>query len=120
MFIEDDASLTAIGSIASPIIFTGTTKTKGAWGGIYFDSTTSISNQIKNATIEYAGNAIWQSGLNAGVIMWFNPYINLEKVTFQYIDGCSIQHKSSPIGPNPNLSYTNLTHTDTDDVVCNN
>ncbi|NLZ45191.1 MAG: hypothetical protein GX896_00700 [Clostridiales bacterium] len=52
---ERTGSLTAIGTADKPIVFTGTSKTPGAWKHIYMNSG-DLNNKLHNVIIEYAGN----------------------------------------------------------------
>ena len=52
---ERTGSLTAIGTADKPIVFTGTSKTPGAWKHIYMSSG-DLNNKLHNVIIEYAGN----------------------------------------------------------------
>lgn len=52
---ERTGSITAIGTADKPIVFTGTSKTPGAWKHIYMNSG-DLNNKLHNVIIEYAGN----------------------------------------------------------------
>ena len=52
--IRDQAALSAVGTEQEPILFTGWQPIKGSWGGISIQSA-SLQNEIRHATIEYAG-----------------------------------------------------------------
>jgi hypothetical protein len=55
--ISGDASaLIAQGTAAKPILFTGETKARGAWRGIFFDGSNNTRNTLAHVTVEYAGN----------------------------------------------------------------
>lgn len=53
--VTAQASLSAVGDIDNPVVFTGQREIPGHWRGITYDRTGSLDNQIVNAVIEYAG-----------------------------------------------------------------
>lgn len=52
--IEENGSLTAEGTAAKPVVFTGGEEAPGFWDGIYFQSK-SPKNLLSNAAVKYAG-----------------------------------------------------------------
>jgi hypothetical protein len=75
---EDDAalrvfpggSLKAVGTASDSIVFRSKTPLKGAWRGIFFEST-SINNELSYCIIENAGGISFNSNGNRGaIIMW--------------------------------------------------
>jgi hypothetical protein len=52
--VQPGASLVAVGTEESPILFTGWQEAPGSWGGVVFYSN-AVSNEIAYATVEYAG-----------------------------------------------------------------
>ena len=57
-----------------------------------------------------------QDNGQAGVLMWGNPKLTLEDVTFENIDGCSVLNFNNP--ENPNLTTNNLIHLNTVGEIC--
>ncbi len=55
------AALTAIGTAAEPIVFTGWQQRPGSWGGILVHSN-ALGNEISHAIVEYAGSEDGASG----------------------------------------------------------
>ena len=55
MTVLSAGSLSALGSAASPITFTGEVAVPGHWNGLYFSVSDSPANQLDYVTIEYAG-----------------------------------------------------------------
>jgi len=55
--INSSGSLTAIGSVEEPIIFTGDDQSDGSWYGIRFVRSNSINNQLTNIEVHYAGKS---------------------------------------------------------------
>jgi hypothetical protein len=53
--IDSNGSLTAIGTPADPIVFTGTDDTSGYWAGIFFESASS-SNILRFVDVRFAGS----------------------------------------------------------------
>ncbi|MEM7037918.1 MAG: hypothetical protein AAF570_13125 [Bacteroidota bacterium] len=112
--IEDNGELIAEGTAVSPITFRGVSNVAGAWLGIYFDATATVNNRIVHARISGPG-ADW-GGDNGGIFMRVDPRLLVDQVMFQDITGCSIHNLD--IDTNPNLTATNLTHTNTQGSIC--
>ncbi len=53
--VNTNGSLSAVGTAASPIVFSGAQEVAGYWGGIRFNQTNSPNNQLAYATVEYGG-----------------------------------------------------------------
>ena len=58
--VSNQGALKAVGTADKPIVFTGQTKAKGSWLGIFFQSN-NVLNQLSYATVEYAGGAVQSS-----------------------------------------------------------
>jgi len=56
LIVERGASLSALGTLEEPVVFTGTEESPGHWGGIGISSN-SPSNALNGVIIEYGGNA---------------------------------------------------------------
>lgn len=52
----DEAALSAIGSEAQPIVFTGEQPQRGYWESLRFDGTNHAANQLTYVTVEYGGS----------------------------------------------------------------
>ena len=78
--VSNTGSLTAIGTVSGPILFTASQQSPGFWTGISFIFSNNINNILDNATIEYAGN----SGNGSGSIVLFgNSVSNKSNATLQ-------------------------------------
>jgi len=108
-----DPSLIAVGTEQDPITFTGVNKVLGAWNGIYFD-TFSPLNEIGFATIAYASSP---DQLGA-VYTWAKAVVNVHDVNFVNIQQCAIYTAPSTSSPNPNLSTSNLIHSNVGGTIC--
>lgn len=53
--VGDGSSLTALGTEANPIVFTGEQPSSGFWRGVEFNFSNNLNNQLENVVIEYAG-----------------------------------------------------------------
>ncbi len=75
--VGDNGSITAIGTMNNPIIFTGTDKIAGAWSGILIESA-DVKNRLEHAVIEYAGGAPFNSNDDrGGLILWADAGISM-------------------------------------------
>ena len=54
--IASGGSLTALGTEANPIVFTGQQPTDGFWAGLSFNFSNNLNNQLQNVIIEFAGS----------------------------------------------------------------
>ncbi len=61
--VSQGASMTAVGTKDSPIVFTGIDPTPGFWGGIRYFESNSSRNQLQSVVIEYAGGGASSVGL---------------------------------------------------------
>ncbi|MCB9257566.1 MAG: hypothetical protein H6579_10575 [Chitinophagales bacterium] len=114
---ESDAStLIAVGTASNPIVFTGVTKSAGAWGGISFYYTQSPQNEIGFATIEYAG----ASPYLGAIYMYVSPVLNAHDISFENISACGFYAApTTTSNPNPNLSESNNTATNVSGgIIC--
>jgi len=57
MSVNSGGSLSAVGTAAEPIVFTGSQEVPGYWGGLYFYYSNSLNNRLEHVTIEYGGAA---------------------------------------------------------------
>ncbi len=76
MRIEGDGSLLAIGTSSSIITFTGISKTKGFWRGVYFEDSNNVINELTYVIFEYGGSSNLTSQLlksNLGIGYFLNP-----------------------------------------------
>ena len=55
MSVSSSGRLSAVGTAAQPIVFTGVEQTRGYWGGLRFYQSNSTENQLDHVTIEYGG-----------------------------------------------------------------
>jgi hypothetical protein len=53
--VEDGGWLSAVGSAAAPIVFTGEEAIRGHWAGLVFNSSSAAENRLENAIVEYGG-----------------------------------------------------------------
>jgi len=54
--VRDDGALRAVGSVPSPILFTGTQLTPGYWRGVQFTFSNNVNNELDYVTVEYGGS----------------------------------------------------------------
>lgn len=107
--VTGSAVLKAVGTASKPITFTGVSKQPAAWGGIYYDQTTSPQNEIAHATLSYAGG----DDYGGAVHMWADPMLSIHNTHFSNSATCGIYDasRSQTDGQNPNLSLSNNTYT---------
>lgn len=103
--INEDGSLKAVGTATDRITFTGVDKAPGAWGGLYFNFTTSVLNEVAYATIEYAGN----SNFPGAIYMWAKPTVKVNNVIFKDIATCGMFAAPNTSSPNTNLTESDNT-----------
>ncbi len=57
MRVDETGSLLAKGNANEIITFTGVTKTKGFWRGLYFEDSNNVINELAYVTLEYGGSS---------------------------------------------------------------
>lgn len=107
IYVKGTSSLKAVGTASQPITFTGITATAGSWGGIYFDASLSVLNEVSYATIEYAGS----DAFLGSILMYNKPMLKVNNVTFKDISSCGMYARPSISAPNPNLTEADNTFT---------
>ena len=110
IYVEDNASLKAVGTANEPLLFTGIDKAPGAWGGIEFAFTKSTRNEIAHATFEYGAD----SNIKGSIYMWADPKLNVHDCTFKDLEGCAFVDADICFC-NPNLTESNNTFVNADD-----
>lgn len=60
-----EGEIIAVGTAENPIVFTGKSKTKGAWGGLLV-STGSVENRMDHVEISYGGGTTLATYMDAG------------------------------------------------------
>ncbi|MEM9388888.1 MAG: hypothetical protein AAGA02_00360 [Bacteroidota bacterium] len=76
MRVNEDGSLLAAGTMTDRIVFTGKTKTKGFWRGLYFEDSNNVINELTYMTFEYGGSSDLTNQLgktNFGIGYFLNP-----------------------------------------------
>lgn len=112
--VRDGASLKIIGTANSPILLTGVDKAAGAWGGVAYNFTQHVNNEIAHTTIEYAADADWEGA----IYTWADPRLNIHDCTFKDLMNCAIFDSGSQFD-NPNLTLANNKFINSDDF-CHN
>ncbi len=88
--INETGSLTAVGTAANPILFTGADPTPGFWSGIHFYYSNDLANQLEYVTVEYAGN-YWDANISVGG----TSRVNITNCTLTDSSGWGIDVSSS-------------------------
>ena len=76
MRMDENGSLLAAGTVSQVITFTGKTKTKGFWRGLFFEDSNNVINELTNVVFEYGGSSNLTSQLgktNLGIGYFLNP-----------------------------------------------
>lgn len=111
MKINQNASLTMVGTESKPIILTGVQKEKGLWRGMLIESN-NASNKMKYVTIEYAGSssASHSGGMvPAGLQVDKGGDVTIDHCTFRHCKNYGLFWSSSNY-----ISITNSTFTKND------
>ena len=90
---KEMASFELMGTKSKPVLLTGTKQTAGHWKGLYVRNTQSTANKIHHTTIEYAGEAAWDSDYShgAGLTLGENSYDPSVRVEIQ---NSTLRHNS--------------------------
>ena len=76
MRVDENGSLLALGTVEQVIMFSGKTKTKGFWRGLYFEDSNNVINELANVVFEYGGSSDLTNQLektNFGIGYFLNP-----------------------------------------------
>jgi len=74
-----EGTLTALGTLNNPVVFTGMKNIAGSWGGVEFAGTTNSANYLRGTVIEYGGGADVRAAVAAGVSGLFSgPFFRME------------------------------------------
>ncbi len=106
----DDGYLKVEGTAAKKVVFTGVTKVKGSWRGIYVYSE-SVNNIIDNAVISYGGGNSFNSNDDRGNLICYTCKISVTNTTIDNgkEHGFNSRYTSSAV-----LVFDNNTVTDND------
>lgn len=105
----------AIGTANEPIIFSGRSKAKGAWGGIWISSG-SLENEMDHIAIEYGGGKdldIYMSSGNLGVHN--DAYLNLSNAAIENSANYGIivrESRDAQLNDGGNITYSDNNNTD--------
>lgn len=107
--MDKHGALVAEGTANEPIVFTGTTKMKKSWRGIYFDNTKRPENKIAFAEFHYSGIGAPSANIYTGG----DSMLEVHDIKFIDIDGCAI----NPNKRNPNMTIGENITSNTDCAV---
>jgi hypothetical protein len=85
--VNDDGVLSAIGSLSSPILFTGELKAPGYWDGIEIRSI--VSSTLDHTIVEYGGHSSSYNEANIGLS--FNGKASIENSIIRYSENYGIK-----------------------------
>lgn len=86
-----EGTLTVLGTVNNPVIFTGMIKVKGSWGGVEFAGTRNPSNFLRGAVIEYGGGADVRAAVSAVVSGLFGgPRFQMEDTLIRHTQGAAL------------------------------
>ena len=88
-----NGTLMAKGAPTQPILFTGTTKSPGAWNGVHFSSLSKNSN-LDYCIIEYAGGGAPPANIH---VKASNPTITHTTVRSSSVDGIYVENAAAPL-----------------------
>lgn len=108
-----DAIIKAIGTASDPIVFTGKSKAKGAWGGIVVSSG-SVDNEMDHIKIEYGGGHSLATYMDAGNLGIYNDgYLSLSNTAIENSAkyGIIVRTSHNAILNSSNITYSNNDNT---------
>lgn len=109
----DPGVIKAIGTSGDPIVFTGKSKAKGAWGGILISSG-SVENEMNHVKIEYGGGANLATYMDAGNLGVYNDaFLSLSNAQIENSANYGIIVRE---GRNAQLDSSGITYSDNDNT----
>ncbi|MBK7395258.1 MAG: hypothetical protein IPJ34_02875 [Myxococcales bacterium] len=97
----DVAGLRAVGTADKPVLFTGETKTRGAWEALRFDGTNNATNRLEYVTVEYGGGTKHDAA-GAGVKAIADSHgvtLSLSNTTIRECEGFGLYLAGSAVTP---------------------
>ena len=88
--VRTGSVIEAVGASDNKIVFTGTSKTPGAWRGIFIGSS-SVDNLMEHVDISYGGSTDMSTFFDKTNMVIDQAKINLRNVSFTGSDGYGIQ-----------------------------
>ncbi|MGD8426004.1 MAG: hypothetical protein PVH63_00170 [Balneolaceae bacterium] len=107
--------INAVGTAASPIVFTGKSKAKGAWRGILISSG-SVDNTMDHVKIEYGGSSGLATYMDAGNLgVYNNGFLNLSNASIENSAnyGIIVRTSASATLNSSNVSFSGNDNMDT-------
>ncbi|MEL7834836.1 PKD domain-containing protein [Fodinibius sp. Rm-B-1B1-1] len=92
--VRNGAVIEAVGTESNKIVFTGTSKTPGAWRGIFIGSA-SVDNIMEHVDISYGGSTAMATYFGKTNMVIDNAKITLRNVSFTGSAGYGIQTRRS-------------------------
>ncbi|MGM0546117.1 MAG: PKD domain-containing protein [Bacteroidota bacterium] len=92
--VRDGSVIEAVGTESNKITFTGTSKTAGAWRGIFIGSS-SVDNIMEHVDISYGGSTNMATYFDKTNMVIDQAKITLRNVSFTGSDGYGIQTRRS-------------------------
>ena len=86
-----EGTLTVLGTLSNPVVFTGMIEVSGSWGGVEFAGTTNPANYLRGTVIEYGGGAEVRAAVSAGVSGLFSgPRLRIEDTLIRFTQGAAL------------------------------
>lgn len=112
---SEPGEIKALGTTESPIVFTGRSKAKGAWGGILISSG-SVENEMDHVKIEYGGGDDLATYMDAGNLGVYNDgYLNLSNAAIENSANYGLivrEGRDAQLNAGGNITYSNNDNTD--------
>ena len=91
LVVTEEGSMSAVGTPASPITFSGAQAVAGYWKGLQF-GTVSVSNVLSNVLLQHAGSDAWFGGDNSTGTIWVTSdgLLDLADVTIRLTEGYAL------------------------------
>jgi len=86
-----EGTLTALGTVNNPVVFTGMVSVSGSWGGVEFAGTRNPANYLRGTVIEYGGGADVRAAVSAVVSGLFGaPRFRMDDTLVRYTQGSAL------------------------------
>ncbi len=112
---NNPGTIKAIGTSGDPIVFTGRSKAKGAWGGILVSSG-SVENEMDHIIIEYGGGDDLATYMAAGNLGVYNDgYLSLSNAQVENSANYGVivrESRSAQLNVGNNITYSGNSNTD--------
>ncbi|WP_440991602.1 hypothetical protein [Haloarchaeobius baliensis] len=94
--IRSDSALSAVGTCADPVVFTGDQATRGYWNGIFFEGADRVQSELTYSVVEYGGgDSFIFAPARANVVAIDGARLRIDSSTLRESDAYGLAYSGS-------------------------